>query len=447
MRAKTVRRGLGWTVARVLIATSPAEGHVTPVSWVARELVARGHEVRWYTGKAYRRKVGSTGAVHEPMRRAFDFSGQNRGEAFPSHAGLTGIASFKVGVKEIFYDAAPDQAEDLLDILVDFPADVLVGDDMCYGACFAHELSGIPLAWIGNSVYILGSRDTAPLGLALPPSSAPLGRLRNRLLRAVNDHLVMRDVRRYADRTRTRVGLPRLTSAAMENIAEPPDLYLVGTTPSFEYPRTDLLPQTHFVGPFSGPSPEEFDPPVWWEDMLARGPVVLVTQGTTANDVERLLAPAIRALADQDLFVVVTTGGATAQEVWSGPLPPNVRVEPFIPYAHLLPHVDVMISNGGFNGVHMALGHGIPLVVTPATEEKGEVAARVSRVGAGLTITRSAINEASIRGAVDEVLNDPRYRRRARELQAEQSEYDGPGRAAELIETLAAQGRRAVRTA
>ena len=30
------------------------------------------------------------------------------------------------------------------------------------------------------SVMTMSSRDTAPFGLALPPSSTPLGRLRNR---------------------------------------------------------------------------------------------------------------------------------------------------------------------------------------------------------------------------------------------------------------------------
>jgi UDP:flavonoid glycosyltransferase YjiC (YdhE family) len=44
----------------------------------------------------------------------------------------------------------------------------------------------------------------------------------------------------------------------------------------------------------------------------------------------------------------------------------------------LLPHVDAMVTNGGYGGVQQALAHGVPLVVTGDSEDKPEVAARAS---------------------------------------------------------------------
>jgi MGT family glycosyltransferase len=425
------------TLVRMLIATTPADGHVNPMLSVVRHLTGRGHEVRWYTGQAYRDRVAGVGAVPEPMRAAYDFGGLSKEEAFPAHAGLTGLASFRAGMRDIFYNTALGQLEDLLAIIGRFRADVIVSDDMCYGAGFARERTGIPLAWVGNSVYILGSRDTAPLGYGLGPSSSRAGRLRNRLLTLAGDHLALRAIRRRADEVRLEAGLPRLGASAMENIARRPDLYLVGTVGAFEFPRSDLFERTHFVGALDLPAADtRFDPPAWWDELDDGRRVVLLTQGTIANDGQRLLVPAVAALADLPVLVVVTTGNSPLDAATMRSLPGNVRVERFLPHHRLLPHVDVMVSNGGFNGVNAALAHGVPLVVAPGTEEKSDVAARVRWVGAGIALGRRNLTPQRIRTAVGAVLDDPRYRDAAARLRGEHLRHGGPRRAAELVEEL-----------
>ncbi|WP_322778115.1 glycosyltransferase [Frankia sp. Cas4] len=425
------------TLAHVLIATTPADGHVNPVLPIARHLTRRGHEVRWYTGQAYRDKVAEVGATHEPMHTAYDFGGLSKEEAFPAHAGLSGLASFRAGMEDIFYNTAPSQMKDLLEIIERFRVDVIVSDDMCYGACFAREHTGIPLAWVGNSIYILNSRDTAPLGYGLGPSSSRPGRLRNRLLTLAGDHLALRATRKRADEVRGETGLPRLGASVMENIARRPDLYLVGTVESFEFPRSDLFEGTHFVGPLDLPAADtRFDPPPWWHELADGRRVVLVTQGTIANDAQRLLVPAIRALADLPVLVVVTTGNRPLDANTARSLPANVRVERFVPYHRLLPHVDVMVTNGGFNGVNAALAHAVPLVVAGASEEKADVAARVRWAGVGIALGRRTLTPQRIRRAVGAVLADTRYRQAAARLREEYLGHDGPRRAAELIEGL-----------
>ena len=53
-------------MARFLIATMPFVGHVNPGLPVARRLIERGHEVRWYTGRRYRERVEATSAARVP---------------------------------------------------------------------------------------------------------------------------------------------------------------------------------------------------------------------------------------------------------------------------------------------------------------------------------------------------------------------------------------------
>jgi UDP:flavonoid glycosyltransferase YjiC (YdhE family) len=108
-------------------------------------------------------------------------------------------------------------------------------------------------------------------------------------------------------------------------------------------------------------------------------------------------------------------------------LPANARLERFIPHDRLLPHVDVMVTNGGYGGVQQALANGVPLVVAGDSEDKPEVAARVHWSGAGVDLRTGSPSKAMVSRAVRRVLTHPSYRRRARALQAEIAASDPLG--------------------
>lgn len=424
-------------MARILIATTPASGHINPMVGLARELVDRGHTIWWYTGKVFQAKIERLGANYKPMRSGYDFGGMNREKAFPEMEGKEGLADFIQCFKSIFIAEAPKQMEDILRLLDKFPADLLVGDDMCYGLGFAHEKTGIPLANISNSIYLYSSKDTAPLGSALPYDRSLFGQIRNRLLNLIMDKIVLRELKTYMARTRASVGLPELNKKLLDGITKPPNLYLLGTLPQFEYPRSDLYENAHFVGAFISPPPEKFDPPAWWKDLDRDRPVVLVTQGTVANNnLNDLLVAAMRSLALEDVLVVATTGGIAIENIELHPLPNNVRIEQFIPYHFLMPHLDVMITNGGYGGVQMALSNGVPVIVAGATEEKGEIGMRVARAGVGINLKTATPSEKQIRSAVKTILDQSKYKNQARQLQANYQSYNAAKRSADLCEEL-----------
>ncbi len=424
-------------MARILIATTPADGHLNPMVALARELVNRGHTVWWYTGKVFQRKIELLGANYKPMQAAYDFGGMGREEAFPQTKGLQGVSAFIKSLKSIFIEQAPKQMEDILKLLEEFPADLLIGDDMCYGLGFVHEKTGIPLVNISNSIYIYSSKDTAPIGLALPPDNSLLGQIRNIVLNFCSDRIILRELKTYIDHTRARVGLSPINKSTLDSISQPPNLYLLGTVPEFEYPRSDLYEQAHFVGAFISPPVEDFNPPAWWNDLDSHRPVVLVTQGTVANhELNDLIVPTIRALADEDVLVIATTGGVPVENIKIDPLPDNVRVEQFIPYHFLLPHIDVVLTNGGYGGVQLALSNGVPVIVAGTTEEKAEIATRVAWAGVGINLKTGTPSEKEIRSAVKTILHEPDYQNKTRQLQVNYQHYDAPQRAADLSEQL-----------
>ena len=162
-----------------------------------------------------------------------------------------------------------------------------------------------------------------------------------------------------------------------------------------------------------------------------------VTQGTLDNaDLGRLLLLTTRALAGDDVLVVATTGGPDPAPLRPD-LPPNVRLERFIPHDLLLPHVHVMVTNGGYGGVQQALAHGVPLVVAGDSEDKPEVAAHVQWSGTGINLHTGRPSVAMVARAVRRVLARPSYRERARALQAEIAGTDPLGSISAALAELA----------
>lgn len=102
-----------------------------------------------------------------------------------------------------------------------------------------------------------------------------------------------------------------------------------------------------------------------------------------------------------------------------------------------MPHVDLLITNGGYGTVQQALAHGVPIVVAGATEDKPENAARIAWSGVGVRIRAQSPEEARLLAAVREVLEQPRYRLQAQAIAAEMAGYDAARTASDLLEQLA----------
>jgi UDP:flavonoid glycosyltransferase YjiC (YdhE family) len=154
---------------------------------------------------------------------------------------------------------------------------------------------------------------------------------------------------------------------------------------------------------------------------MAEAPIVVhVTQGTFDNtDLGQLIGPTMRGLADRDDVLVVASTGGRRGRLLRGATPGNGRITNWVPYSQLMPHVDVMVTNGGYGGVQHALSHGVPLVVAGETSDKAEVAARVQYTGAGIDLGTARPSATRVASAVDRILRDDTFRAAAGRLGAE----------------------------
>ncbi|MBN9216079.1 MAG: glycosyl transferase [Microbacterium sp. SCN 70-200] len=402
----------------ILICCTPVHGHVAPSLAVARGLVAAGHDVRFLTGVRYRSAVEAVGARWLPLPVEADYDDRDMDASFPGRVGLTGVAGARWDLLHIFLEPAAAQLRAVDDALAVQQADVVLAESMFLGAMLllcrpADERPRV--AGLGIVPLGLRSRDTAPFALGIPPLPGPIGRLRNRMMAWSTDRFVFAELQREGERlARELVGHP-LRSPVMD-YPSTADAIIQLTVPEFEYPRSDLRVPVHFVGPVATTPAPAGDLPAWWDDLADGRPVIHVTQGTVANaDLDDLIMPTMRALADRDVLVVASTGG---REIPADALPANARIAPYLPYDRLFPLLAGFVTNGGYGGVHFALAHGVPIVATGNTEDKSEVSARVAWSGAGVRLQpkHGAIAPDAIARAVDRILAEPSYRTHAARL-------------------------------
>ncbi|RDI17922.1 glycosyltransferase [Lentzea flaviverrucosa] len=417
----------------LLFATMPVPGHVAPLLPIARALTERGNHVRWCTGRVFADRIAATGAEFVEMDPSIDHQGRNVDELFPERAKLKGITKLRYDMTAVFLDPIPTQVGDLRKALAERPADLVLHDAAYIGASVFEQLGGPRAVSVGVMPMMLPAPDVPPFGPGLKHRAGALARLRYAVVRGLLDNVLFKPVLDHRARILTGLGLPE---GERELATVSPHLHLQNGIAGLEHPRSFMPPQVQFVGALVDPAPAAALPD-WWHRMITAGrPIVHVTQGTVADtDLGQLVLPVIRALADEHVTVVASTG---AHDV--GPLPANAFTAPFLPYDRLLPELSAMVTNGGFGGVQLALAQGVPLVVAGTTEDKPEVAARVERSGAGLNLRTSTPSEKAIKAAVREVLHGGTFRLRARELAAEYRRHDAGPLSADHVERLARAG-------
>lgn len=118
-------------------------------------------------------------------------------------------------------------------------------------------------------------------------------------------------------------------------------------------------------------------------------------------------------------------------------VPPNVRVEAYIPQTELKTRPALIISHGGVNTVMTALSHGIPLLCIPLGADQPDNAQRCVDAGAGLRLDRRLLTTARLTRAIRTLLSQDSFTRQARTMQHTLRRHNGPEEAAALILRLA----------
>ncbi|MFC8177988.1 glycosyltransferase [Rhodococcus sp. NPDC057297] len=407
----------------VLLCAGPFDGHVEPLLPVASELIRQGHRVDILAGARYRDAVERTGASFEPLPGALDFGVQDLDETFPARRALSGARRSLHDLEHLFIRPIGEQAAAIDDILARHPVDVIVAESMFFGVVPLLSRAQSPrprvVAWGTNPLSIPG-RGRPPGGLGWHPAHNVPTRLRNAAATSAVEHLVMGpSLQKVARACVTRAG-GVLDVFVLDWLTLVDDIVQT-TVPGFEFPTDGPV---HYIGPVSrseGPLPD------WWSDLDPSKPTILVTQGSVELDLSHVVAPTLKALADRPINVIVSAPGRPPS------LPNNAYSATHLPYDAVFPHLSGFVTNGGYGGVGFAIRHGVPVVAVGKSQDKADVAARVSWSGLGIGVVSQSISAAKVGASTAKILDDPRYATRARELQQQASTLPGIAGAVEIL--------------
>lgn len=431
---------------KILFAATPAAGHLNPLLAIARMALARGDEALVTTAAYLRTSVEASGARFLPLGPGADLDLTRIEEVLPERASLPpGPEQLRYNFERIFLDPMPAQAQTLREIIAADAPDIIVVDDLFFGATalfLDRETSRPPIVACSITIMVADRPDGAPTMIGLPPARDETVRKTYAAMAAGAEKVFGAPVRAHADAKLAAMGLPPLPCSVLHSRHLMADAFLQTTVPAFEYDFGPMPDHVRFVGALPPPPRRDAALPDWWDQLDGSKQVVLVTQGTVANaDFGELVEPTLAALAARDdLLVLVTTGGRPIENV-RGPIPKNARLAEFLDFAALLPKVDVLVTNGGYGTIQLALRAGVPIVAAGRTEDKAEVGARVAWSGVGVEIPLQRPGTQDLREAVDRVLSEPSYGARARAIGADMAAIDTPAAILGILDALATQPR------
>src|SRR5258708_40063228 len=193
-------------MSRILAYTSPALGHLYPLTPILDELHRRGHDISLRTIESQvplARSRGFRAAAISPKIETVehdDWRARNPREAL-------------VHVMSIFSARARYEVPDLQQAIAEESPDAVLVDINCWGAMVAAEEWGGPWATFCPYPLPLSSPDAPPFGPGLRASRGPPRRFRDRLTRPLVTGVLDSAMLPRMNAVRHEFGLPPLASA------------------------------------------------------------------------------------------------------------------------------------------------------------------------------------------------------------------------------------------
>ena len=379
---------------RVVFSCNPLEGHFRPFVPLAHALTARGHEVALASASSWEPRAKEEGFPLLPAGLSAD-------------EGLTLFAPYREQVFRLPEETRRPYHLSTLFAMIHAPAKL-------------PELIGVARSW-GAEAIVHDSCD-----LAAPIAAASLGLPSvNHSFGAMVPYKALEAVRQYVDPLWRGEGLdPDPYAGAFRG------LFVDLAPPSFAWEQ----PRGKVVRLRPVPGTAEVAP--GWLDELEQ-PLVYVTMGTVFNQPE-LFRPLLDGLNGHGSALV--TVGRNVEPEDLGPLPPRVRVERFVPQAHVLRRATAVVSHGGSGTTLGALAHGLPLVLVPQAADQFDNAARAEEAGAAVVLRPGEVTAESVRAALGRVLGEPAFAEAARAIAAEIEEMETVDEVATAVEEFIAGG-------
>jgi UDP:flavonoid glycosyltransferase YjiC (YdhE family) len=412
---------------KILFANVPVDGHFNPLTDLAVYLKSQGHDVRWYAGDAFDKKLQRLGIPRFPFKEAKEINQFNIDQHYPERTRIkAGVKKLQFDLKYFFVFRAEEYFKDIRRIHEEFPFEIMV----CDASFTAMQLVGRKLnarvVSIGIIPLMQTSKDCAPYGLGLAPSHSLVGRVKQSALRWMTREFVFKESMREYNKVLARYGVAPAKGVLFDVPFSEANLYLQSGVPGFEYKRRDVAANVRFVGAlraFKDPAKASAIP-AWLSRLDGSRRVVLVSQGTMEPDHSKLIHPALEAFKDSDYLVLVATGFHHTEALRQKYPQQNIIIEDFMDFDVVMPKCDVYLTNGGYGGVLFSIDHALPMVCAGINEGKNEICTRVGYFNIGIDLKTENPSPTALKQAVDKIIHDKSYKANIEKLRSEFASYD-----------------------
>jgi UDP:flavonoid glycosyltransferase YjiC (YdhE family) len=386
---------------RILLATIGSLGDLHPCIALAQALRERGHRPFLASTEVYRAKVEALGFEFHSLRP--DFSAANP-------ALIRNVMHMRRGPEFLLCKLIlPALRDTYLDLAAAAKtADLILAGEIVFAAPLVAEALQMPWVAAILSPFSFFSAFDPPVS----PMAPALTALRN-AGPGVNRAIL--NVARLATypwwkpvrRLRRELGLSQGGNALFDDKFSR-DLTLALFSPELARPQSDWPPntvQTGFVYYDQGDGRAGL-PPQLSEFLAAGEPPIAFTLGSTAVHDPRGFfeqsAEAARMLGKRAVFL-------------TGDHPPSIGdpaqaiAVPYAPHSELFPRVAAVVHQGGVGTTAQTLRAGRPALIMPCGFDQPDNAARVERLGAGITLSRSRYNARTAARALEKLLGTPNY--------------------------------------
>jgi zeaxanthin glucosyltransferase len=412
-------------MARLGAFCFPGTGHLNPMTALAHSLQQRGHEVVLFGIADTEARVRAAGIEFHRIG-AVDYPAGTLQRLDDELSRLKGLAAFRFTVERV-RNSARMILRDGLEAVRAAKVEGLLIDQAEFAGSIADYLN-LPQVSIALIPPMLPDDRFPPFWFGWPPGQDQLSRFRNRLGMELLKWIAS-PIFKEVKRQRIAWGLDPVQRPEDSLI----DLVQITQLPKaleFEIPG-EKPPGLFYTGPFVHASqrpPIEFP----WERLDGR-PLIYASLGTLQNGSEHIFRTIAEACVPLDAQLLISFGGRLDAEK-IGKLAGDPVLVRFAPQLEVLKRAALVITHAGINTVLESLSEGVPLVAVPLGNDQPGVAARIKAHGAGLVVPLRKLNSNRLRNAVEQVLQDSKYREAAGALQRAIRQLDGPGLAADLVE-------------
>jgi MGT family glycosyltransferase len=386
-------------MSKIVFFCIPAHGHTNPTLGVVRELVARGHEVFYYSYEMMHEKIQETGAEFIPC------------DAYDPQMHLSKEDSARIG-KDLAFSTdlivnltlALDDA--ILKEMQELKPDVIVADSMAFwGKLIAKKLA---IPFVSSTTTFAFNKYSARVMKQSGPGLFSI-------LKSMPK--VQKSIKRLQDK-----GYP--VKSVLEIVTNDNDTKtIVYTSPEFQPYAETFSENFAFVGPILREGKESIE--------QVEVPTVYISLGTVDHVHPDFYQNCFKALEQESYRVIVSVGKDTDISAL-GTIPPNCQVYQAVDQISVLQNADVFVTHCGMNSVSEALYYGVPLVLFPLSPEQQGVANRVKELQAGILLEDKSAT--GIRKAVKQVLEQPNWKEGVSVIRETLRKCGGAMQAADFIE-------------